>query len=84
LQAAAVCQHLLASNFFECEESSEARKAFLKAGEYFSKLTMKNIIPFLNYLQELYNSLCVLFMEFENNQKGIGYAEKAEQLYHLI
>jgi len=23
-------------------------------------------------------------MEYENNQKGIGYAEKAEQLYHLI
>jgi len=45
---------------------------------------MNNIVPFLNYLQELYNSLAVLFMEYENNQKGIGYAEKAEQLYHLI
>ncbi len=40
--------------------------------------------PFLNYLQEMYNSLSVLFSEFEDQKTGIGYAEKAEKIYHLI
>ena len=39
---------------------------------------------FLNYLQELYNSLAVLFSEYENNDKAICYAEKAERVYHQI
>ncbi len=45
---------------------------------------MENMPPFLNYLQELYNSLAVLYSEFEDHQTGSAYAEKAEKIYHLI
>ena len=40
--------------------------------------------PFLNYLQEIYNSLAVLNCEYENNTAALGFAEKAEEVYHMI
>ena len=59
-QALAIATHLLACNFFECEENAEARKKFLETGKCFEKVPAENIPMFLNYLQELYNSLAVL------------------------
>ena len=56
----AISTHLLACNLFECEENGEARKKFLETGEKFGKVKPEYMPPFLNYLQELFNSLAVL------------------------
>jgi len=79
--AKGIIEYLLALNFFDTEENSLADKHFLISLELFTQLKKDKIAHFFNYIQDLYNSLGILYTNREDIQNGLGIFAKAEALY---
>jgi len=82
--AKGIISYLLANNFFDTEENSYADKFFLAALESFSHLKKDKIFLFFNYLQDIYNSLGILYTNREDIENGLGLFTKAEDLFSFI
>jgi len=79
-----IIEYLLGLNFFDTEENSMADKHFLVSLEQFSQLKKDRIFYFFNYIQDLYNSLGILYTNREDIENGLGLFAKAESLYAFM
>ena len=69
---------------FETEENYNAKQSYLKCLETFAKLPVRRMAGFFNQLQNIYNSLGLMYLNGEDTAKGMGYLLKAEKLYEKV
>lgn len=79
-----IMQYLLAMNFFDTEENSQAEKSFVASLELFSQLRKEKIPYFYNYAQDIYNSLGLIYTNREDIDNGLGLFAKAEALHFFM
>ena len=79
-----IIEFLLGTNFFDTEENSMADKHLLASLEHFSQLRKEKIFYFFNYIQDLYNSLGILYTNREEIENGLGLFAKAESLHAFM
>ena len=82
--AKGIVQYILALNFFDTEENSQAEKHFIISLELFTQLSRDRICYFFNYIQDIYNSLGIIHTNREDIENGLGLFCKAESLYFLM
>jgi len=74
----------LGINFVDCEEYSEGEQHLLQALKAFNEPSSQIKVRFLEYIQDVYNHLGVLYFNREHFEKGKAYLAEAERLYIIV
>lgn len=80
----ATCNQLINQQILEQDLPNDlvnSEKYYLKSLDYFSTLDNKIKIRFVNYFQETYNNLGIIYFNRGEPDKGLQYFAKAEQIY---
>ncbi|CAG9330047.1 unnamed protein product [Blepharisma stoltei] len=79
--AEAIIEYMLGVNHFETEEITESDKHYQKSLDLFSTISFQEQGRFINIFQDLLNSLGVLCCNRGENEKGLSYFIKSQELY---
>ena len=80
----AFLHYLLANNFFDTDENSRATKHYNEFLDTLSRLPFTRAVNFFNYLQDSFNKLGLVYLNSDEDDKGLAYLLKSKKLYEKL
>ena len=80
----AFLNYLLANNYFDTDENSLATKHYQVFLEILSRLPFTRAVNFFNYVQDSFNKLGLVFLNYDADDKGMAYLLKSKKLYERL
>ena len=80
----AFLNYLLGNNFFDTDENSLATKHYQVFLETLSRLPFTRAVNFFNYVQDSFNKLGLVFLNGDEDDKGMAYLLKSKKLYEKL
>ena len=74
----------LGNLIFNSEDQNLCEEPYLKSIDYFNTLPTVIKIRYINYYQEIYNNVGIIFYNKGDIKKGLQYLGKAEQMYKVF
>lgn len=74
----------MGGNFSDTEENSQAETHYRESLQMFIQLESEEVRPYLNYIQEIYNIYGLLSINREDNEMGLAFLGKSNELYNTL
>ena len=74
----------LGNLIFNTEDQNNCEEPYLKSLDYFNTLPTVIKIRYINYYQEIYNNVGIIFYNKGDIKKGLQYLGKADQMYKVF
>jgi len=74
----------LGNLYFNTDDQNKCEEPYLKSIDYFNTLPTVIKIRYINYYQEIYNNVGIIFYNKGDIKKGLQYLGKAEQMYKVF
>ena len=76
--------YFLGGNYFDCEEYHNSEEYFLLSLKEMEELPECIKGRYMMYVQDMYNTLGIIYANWEKQEKGFAYLRKAEELYSIV
>ena len=76
--------YMLATNYFDTDENGLAMKFYQKFLDSLSRLPFSKACNFFAYVQDTFNKLGLMYLNTEDDDKGMAYLLKSEKLYQKL
>jgi hypothetical protein len=80
----AFVQYLLATNYFDTDENGLAMKFYKSFLATMERLPFSKAVNFFNYLQDTFNKLGLVYLNTDEDDKGMAYLLKSKKLYEKL
>ncbi len=79
-----ILNYYLGNLIFNSEDQTKCEEYYLKSIDFFNTLPTAIKVRYINYYQEIYNNVGIIFYNKGNIKKGLQYLGKAEQMYKVF